>query len=336
MAKKKEHPAPPVKPVHLVRKWNLEPPVYLTIIWAALIIAVFYVVAILPGQIKSGRYYTISSPVVGSAIYLDGEYLGSGTITEFVPSGDHTLTYSFRGIASEEEILNVRGKILFTHLFPKKYQKTGTYYLNEEDLGAYYESLFEDVVTHSAILSYDTVYHYPPLFSFAAQTAVNGKDSHQILSFLQKSAYFITSEEMRKDYSDSLDFLKEHGLDTSALASVTEKLAQLTYEQKSTRQTVSDLIPESASMIDTLTYDRMEIHGFRYDGGSFTEGRPVTETSYPGVQELQRETSVNPFILSESEISEYQYALFLEENPSWAKDQKETLIKAGLVDGILP
>ncbi len=331
MAKKKEHPAPPVEPVQLKRMWNLEPPVYLTIIWSAIIIAVFFIVAILPGAIKSGRYYTISSPVEGSAIYLDGEYLGSGTITEFVQAGDHTLSFDFRDIASTEIDFKVRNKVVFTHLFPKKYEVSSPYFLNDAQVGLYLDSMFTDVVAHSAILSYDNVYHYPPIFSFAVQTALAGNDSQKIVSFMKESALFVTSQEMRADYLTSLDLLNSSGVNISELEAVKEKLEKLTYSSEEKPSSLS--VQNSSSYTSQIIYLGEEpIKGYTYPSQKVTIGRNVTDPVYPGVQESSVTVDVPSFTISESEVSEYLYALFLEENPSWAKESKDNLIAEGLVD----
>jgi len=331
MSKKKEHPAPPVEPVHLKKTWNLEPPVYLTIIWAGIIIAVFYVVAILPGQIKSGRYYTISSPVQGSAVYLDGEYLGSGTITEFIPSGSYTLGFDFRDIASYEMDLEVNRSVLFTHLFPKKHQITSPYFLDSDQLKKYLDHLFQDVIIHSSILTYDDVYHYPPLFTYAAETALQGDMGSLVIPFMRDSALFVTSPEMRSDYLTALDMLSENGVTSGELETIREKLMAISYEDYQRPSSLPDFVsqPEGG---ETLSFADVEIRGYRYKGGAIQLGRNLSRATYPGVQEGMTEAVVDSFAISESEISEYLWARFLEERPMWAKENKDELTAQNLVD----
>ena len=331
MSKKKEHPAPPVEPVHLKKTWNLEPPVYLTIIWAGIIIAVFYVFAILPGQIKSGRYYTISSPVQGSAVYLDGEYLGSGTITEFIPSGSYTLRFDFRDIASHEMDLEVDSAVLFTHLFPKKHPATSPYYLDAHRLKGYLDQLFGDVIIHSSILSYDEVYHYPTLFTYAARTVLAGDMGSLALPFFRDSALFVTSNEMRSDYLAALDMLAEQGVTSGELETIREKLIALSYEDFQRPSSSPEYLwqPESD---DTIAFSDIEIRGYRYEGGLVQLGRKLSRATYPGVQEGLAEAVIEPFSISESEISEYLWARFIEERPTWSKENKEVLIAQNLVD----
>ncbi|MBN2858817.1 MAG: SUMF1/EgtB/PvdO family nonheme iron enzyme [Sphaerochaetaceae bacterium] len=332
MSKKKEHPAPPVEPVHLKKTWNLEPPVYLTIIWAGIIIVAFYGIAILPGQIKSGRYYTISSPVQGSAVYLDGEYLGSGTITEFIPSGSYTLRFDFRDIASHEMVLEVNSSVLFTHLFPKKHPITSPYYLDSHQLKEYLDQLFHDVIIHSSILSYDDVYHYPPLFTYAARTAIKGDMGSLALYFLRDSALFVTSTEMRSDYLEAIDMLTDHGVTTDGeLEVIRDKLIALSYEDYQRPSSPPEYVSQPGS-VDTLAFSDIEIRGYRYEGGVVQLGRKLSRETYPGVQEGLVEAVVDPFTMGESEISEYLWARFLEECPSWSKENKEELIDQKLVD----
>ncbi len=332
MFTKKEHPAPPVEPVQLKRKWNLEPPVYLTIIWASILIALFYVIAILPGNIKSGRYYTFSSPVQGSAIYLDGEYIGSGTVTEFVPSGTYTLRYEFRDAGSYEKELEVRNVLLFTHLFPRKYQERSPFYLSDSELGKYYDELFSDVIRHSAILSYDDVYHYPPLLTYAAQTAGEGNDSKGIISFLKDSALFITSDEMAEDMNTAVSLIRAQGADTSSLDPVIEKIRRLSFDSDSSSQHIAETESPLSPVRTIMTLDDFSLTGYTYPSASLTLGYDETDLVYPGVHEMAVQRNVSPFTIGESEVSEYLYARFIEENPSWSKTNRVQLIEKGLVD----
>ena len=331
MSKKKEHPAPPVEPVQLTRKWNLEPPVYLTIIWAGIIIAVLYVTAILPGQIKSGRYYTFTSPVQGSAVYLDGAYLGSGTVTEFVTSGSHTLRFDFRDIAGYEMPLEVKPAVLFTHLFPKKHEVESPFFLDSFQMQEYLEQLFSDVITHSTILSYDEVYHYPPLFSYAAETALEGDMGSLALPFMRDSALFVTSPEMRSDYLTALDMLAEKGVALGDLETIRKNLVAISYEASQRPSSLPDSASQPVSG-ETLSFSDIVVKGYRYEGGAVQLGRDLFGVTYPGVHEGIAEAVVDSFAISEGEVSEYLYARFLEERPFWSKGNKDELISQQLVD----
>ena len=80
----------------------------------------------------------------------------------------------------------------------------------------------------------------------------------------------------------------------------------------------------------TLSGD-LSLDGYLYPQSTFAVGKSSTKT-YPGVQEMGFTVSIEPFVMSAHEISEYQWALFIEENPMWSKSKIEELIAKNLVD----
>ena len=90
---------------------------------------------------------------------------------------------------------------------------------------------------------------------------------------------------------------------------------------------VPSLLPEKRS----LSYGDFHLSGFTYPSTSFVMGKE-TPSQYPEINEAGVSVNVPSFALGATEISQYQWALFLEDNPYWEKSNKDELMSKGLVD----
>ena len=68
-----------------------------------------------------------------------------------------------------------------------------------------------------------------------------------------------------------------------------------------------------------------------YDGGLITLGRSGN-IAYPETNTYPVEVFVEPFALAHHPVTEYEYALFLDDNPEWNIENRDKLIEKGLVD----
>src|SRR5690554_4330005 len=94
--KKREDDMPVnIEPVRLKPFLGMQPGVYLTILYALILLTVVFLVAILPGIIKSGKRVTFTSAVAPSYVTVDGRYMGSTPVTAFLEPGQYTAVYAF-------------------------------------------------------------------------------------------------------------------------------------------------------------------------------------------------------------------------------------------------
>ena len=313
--------------------FGLTPPVYLTIIYVSLIIIVIFVVGFLPGIIKSGKRVTFTSPVAFSSVYVDENYVGTAPVTTFLPPGEHNVVYSFKDVATISETIRVSHPLFLTWLIPRKQFVSSSFYLNEKNFPSYLEEILSDIIRYSAVLEFDEVTHYPPLLTRAATTFIEGNITNLTImnSFLLDSSLFITSQVMLDDFTSAINILKENSIDTSNLSKEAGKIAVL-FEDETTK---TPLIQNRSSLVDStptsLTLKNMTIEGSSFSGGDIVVGKQIPLT-YPGVEMMQIREKVESFSLSNREISEYQYAQFIEENSQWAKQNIDALVEEGVVD----
>lgn len=322
-----------VTPVKLKPMFGLNPPVYLTIIYVSIFLILLFLIGFLPGIIKSGKRVTFTSPVAFSSVYVDSSYIGTSPITTSLAPGEHFVTYRYKDIASTKETIEVSRPLFLTWLIPRTQTVTSQYYLNEKTQSEYLDSIKKDIIHYSAVLEYDTVTHYPPLFESAISTIIDGTidDTSTVDSFLLDSSLFITSKVMLDDMYRAIKILEDYSIDTTEISKEVTKISKL-FEDEGRMSTP---IPQPTLTSDT--YRSNLISGdLVFEGTSFKESNIVVGSSvlltYPGIEEKEQEVTVNNFSISNREISEYQYALFIEENNKWAKNNIDALIKEGLVD----
>lgn len=329
----KNEKLPEVEPVKLPVLYGMRPGKYILILLIIAVILIFFLLGILPGIVRGGRYISFETSYTDVGIVLDGKYIGSSEGSRlFVPSGEHKAEYIKHGDVIYSEDIRVDHPVVLTLLF----KRTGTIRPELPQDPSLYEKTLEDTLTLLPVYSHVTdapaSFRQKPLFTNLAQDAVAAgvKDvSEEFLVMLN----FVTTDALQEDLDEALSILTANGITYStpefdALYSAIPGILSSEYDMtvKTSAETVSAPVRNGDF--------------FRYEGGTFTIG----ETSYPnisGIATLPYKTEVAPFEISSSYVSEYEWALFMEENPYWAKDNIDTLVADGVADeyylaGIFP
>ncbi|MCF7913668.1 MAG: SUMF1/EgtB/PvdO family nonheme iron enzyme [Spirochaetaceae bacterium] len=120
MKKKKKHiEIEEVSDVKLKPIFGIQPGLYLTVLYAAVLLIVLFALLLLPGIRKYGSDIEFISQPKGVAVFVDGVYLDSTPFTRFVPAGKHTLRFEKPYFETESEEIRVPGKIFGTLLFKR-------------------------------------------------------------------------------------------------------------------------------------------------------------------------------------------------------------------------
>ena len=301
---KKEEKLVDVEPVRLPSLGPMRPGKYILISLITVILLALFLLFFLPGIVKGGRYVTFTSSMSGVGVIIDGEYTGSTSGTNyFIESGSHEAEYIKNGITIGKETLVIDHPVFAT---------------------LFYESILdntlEGVVSYSAVLSYDETYNYPPLYTSYARD-VSSLSISDVSSDFHLLSSFVTTEEMLDDLKSAAAILDEKGIKYSALdITVPESLISGNGEN-------TDVTLVSPSGETHYTSDGF----YSYSGESFTMG-VNGKVSTENMNTLPISVSTSAFNLAGFYVTEYEYALFVRENPYWAKDNLETLIADGMAD----
>jgi len=337
---KRHSELPQVKEVQLPHFLGMRPGIYIAVLLIVAIIILLFVVGFLPGIIKGGRYVTFTSALAQTGVTIDGTYLGGTPYQFFIPSGEHEVTFTKGGIPIGKTTLKVGHPVFLTWLFHRT-DKLDADIANltsktKSDINRFN---LQEVMAISAITEFDTVHPYPPVFKNLIDDAIAMQlDDTTLQDSFALAANFITSKTM---LSDALEAKEAMGNKTSDLIEKTLAVAQQLFADSTTEE-VGLLKQEHVvqGKQTTLQANSFEQNGITYPASSFVMGTTVP-LIFPETNKAGIAVETQTFTIATTPVSQYQWALFIEDNPQWDKSQLEALQKDNLTDefylsGILP
>ena len=329
----KKEKLPEVEPVKLPVLYGMRPGKYILILLIAAVLIIFFLLGVLPGIVKGGRYISFDTSYSDVGIILDGEYIGSSEGSRiFVSSGEHKAEYIKSGETIYSETITVDHPVVLTLLF----KRTGTITPDLPKIPALYEKTLEEtyklIPLYSEITDAPSSFRMKSIFTDLAQDAAASgvKDVSDEFFILLN---FVTTDELKSDLDNALKLLESNGISyrSSEFDSLYSSLPGFLSSEY-------DMVVKTATEAEIVPVRNGEF--FRYEGCTFTIG----DTSYPnisGAATLPYEVVTEPFEISSAYVSEYDWALFMEANPYWAKENIDTLVADGVADeyylaGIFP
>jgi len=349
-----------VEEVHLKPLFGMEPGLYLSILYIALLLLLFFLVGILPGIVRGGAVTEFRSFPKGAAVYIDETYIGSTPLDHFLEKGNHGLRiekphFSYSG-ASEIE---VPGRLVASLFFPRR--KRIELPLRLDNPEAYAEEGLARLSGWALIGPFHDRYRYPDTIEpIAGQLYKEGEEKF-LEDFLELSAQNIGSAEILVDFEKALEASGKsppaQGLEGELFRlyrAISEGSGTNGGKQKElTLDPLIDELPD-ASNFDSFYSVLPESEGasaerIRFLGHQFVfipgaSDAPLgNETLIPGngtlreigledMDALPHYETVSSFYIDSSEVTCRQYARFLEEHPEWGVEGKQELIERGLVN----
>ncbi len=318
---KKKQELPQVEPVKIKPLFGLKPGLWLTIAYALAILLILFFVGVLPDLINGSKRVTFTSAAYNAAVYIDGEYAGGTPFTRRVESGTHNVSYQVNGYEIDSFTLKIGHPFFFNWLFPRTQKVASSATLTKEAFTALSKELLEDANLYSAILEYDEVHRYSPIFTTYAKCIKGSSYENQTQAF-ETALLFISTQEMYEDAKEALEIL---GLNLTLDAS---KLFEESSSTVGVAQEEDQIITAKATTLDAGVF---KIEGFAIPQVTFSNGNEV-ESTYPQVKEAGQNVTTQSFNISSLCITENMWAYFVNENPDWGLSNKESLIEQGLVD----
>lgn len=99
---------------------GVAPGTYLTGLYGAVLLALLFCVAVLPGLRFNGALVTVSSSPPGAAVYVDGRFAGTTPVTTRVAAGRHTLALAKEHFQPRNEAVEVGGRLFLSWPFPRR------------------------------------------------------------------------------------------------------------------------------------------------------------------------------------------------------------------------
>ena len=316
---------PDIEPVVLPERFGMRPGLYITILALLAIFALFFCLCILPGIISDASYISFDIKGAGIAIYEDGKYIGSseGSIYRS-DAGKHKYEF-YAGSFKVGEIDEKLPKHVFFTLFHKSIKKINADIILSSSAKEYIISDYaEKAALWSKVYEHEDKFHIPPFFSeFSENAAAFDFHDQEINQAMIYGAMHVTSEELLSDFENAVKILTDNGINID-LSLYLSTLNNLYSENGLSKEKLTDLNTyngkKNGNMISYPPYHDVKM------------GKSISDGSYPDTNTYPITTSTNSFSIAQKAVTEYEYALFVEENPKWAKSNKENLITEGLVD----
>ena len=310
-----------MEPVKIKPLFGLKPGLWLTIAYSLAILVIIFVVALLPDIIDGHKRVTFTSNAGTAAVYLDGVYQGGTPFTRSVKSGTYQVSYRVNGVEIDSITLTVGHPVFLNWLFPRVQKVESTAALNDAAFDALTKELLEDAAAYSAVLEYDTAHRYPEIFTQYAQSISTSTHAQDSRAF-EAALLFVTTDEMGTDSVNATSII---GINLITPYEI------LTSGKGSTVGTADETAPVVTATPVRLDAGLFTIEGYTIPEADFSNGR-VVDSTYPAVLEAGVQVHTDGFNISSYCITESQYAAFMEQNPSWSRENKDSLVEAGLAD----
>ncbi len=317
---------PEVERVKLKPYKGIRPAYYILFTYFIIALVLFFILCLLPGLVSNKAYVSFSSDLPLYGVYEDGVYLGNGHDSVFeTTSGNHSYTFTLEGIEIGKEEVKIPRYYFFTLFAHKKTVISPSFTYTDELENKVTEAFLKDVALYSAITDYSSSYPFPPLFSSYAKEVIAFKEK-DISQELLYGALHITSQYMYSDYLVALSYLENSSInyESNELDTINSYLDNLYTKGNIETLKKNDKTTE-------IKVSKLNDSFYHYSEGTITLGEE-TLSSYPEINKAPISTSYSSFEIGSNLITENEYAAFVEENPKWALDNKEVLIKEGLVD----
>lgn len=322
---KRKAELPETEPVHLRPICGIRPGIAILAGLAAIAIAASFLLLILPGLLASGGYVSFALDSDSAAVYMDGVYIGSGKgSVYYLPEGEHEFAFSIYGADAGSVTAEVEKKV-FGSLFVHRVKEIPhEIVLTPEIEDAVITRFASSIAEWSRVLDFSDRYPYPPLFQDLASDAIAlGFDD--ISDAMLYGALHVTSEAVYGDFRAAMDMLEGSAVSyRSTELDMMEDLLRRIW----TEGMAGDGCTAAAGSLPAGT----AAGGFiSYDGTGMDIGNTDAVT-FPEVKEHAKHVTVPAFSIAEDMVSEYGYALFVAENPYWAKGNAAQLAEDGMAD----
>jgi formylglycine-generating enzyme required for sulfatase activity len=328
---------------------GIRPGVYLTFIYALIVLLILFFILIYPGLSRPGSAVVFKTEPAGAALRVDGVYLGTSPGTFFVPRGLHTfeaILPNFTPLKFDEKI---EGR-LFASLFFPRTRVMEKRLETADPLGAFAGEA-ADYAAWSFAGEPTAAWQIPLSLSEGAyRTGPAAADREARENILRAASRFATTRAALRDLIRAKTLADNGGLSpspVSLLHSAGDIIGFLSETSGAAPWLTDTLPPEAASKISASSWYQKQIDESGKAAGLETlppapAGRfrleSLSFTAIPGGTLVQRSVfphavAIGEFRISETEVSAAAYEAFLSARSQWRRENLESLREQGLATG---
>jgi hypothetical protein len=310
---------------------GLRPGIYLTIIYSLIFVMILFFILIYPGLKRPGAVIALKTEPVGAALRVDGVYRGTAPDKIFVSRGRHTLEIVLPGFNTERIECEIPGRIFASAFFPRRYPLEVK--LESPDPAAVFAAAAADYAAWTFGGEPTASWQIPLSLSEGAYRAggQSAVDKETIEELLKASARFAVTRAALRDLVRAKTIADNGGLSPSPLSlvnSAADVIRFLSENPGSAAWLAEVLSPETAALITASSwYQKQPAPSAAVNSG---KALPAKQLVTEGLEFID---TGGGFMISAAEVPAPTFAAFLAANPQWRADQREALVKEGLVTG---
>ena len=345
---------------------GIKPGVYLTFLYAAVVLFILFILLVLPGLKNPGTLFKFETAPGNALVFVDGVYRGSTPCAVFVGKGTREMEIKKDFFSPKKMNVEVKGRIFFSLPFPVK--RTINERLTLTDPDGFLAKRYRDIGGYALMRDFFDGYQYPNLIQrtvgeFQAGTGGNEKELYDFLYAMRfqfgnkpivqdlaaaMRALSAVYKGMESDYGTLKAFYsdKSYSIKNLSLAYIKallekdrkEALLKDTILSEDYQKAVG-AITEKKSVISPEDGKTVRISGINFKSipsGTYTAGNfgnadasaLLTDRYLIAFPHIEQ---VDGFYMMSSEVTVGEYERFLKDNPGWQKDSLEELKSKGFI-----
>ncbi|HUX20305.1 MAG TPA: SUMF1/EgtB/PvdO family nonheme iron enzyme [Spirochaetia bacterium] len=344
---------------------GMVPGLYLTLLYALILIFVVFLLLFLPGIRHWGSQVSVRSTPGEAAVYVDGRYVGATPESVFISGGNHDLSVRRPFYTAVDNRIDVGGRLFGSLFVPRR--ETFSYQLELSDLPGMVKHTFTDFSKWALVDRILPNYELPPILQTAVSGAVestNFSGREDLWRLIESSMGDVNNQYLLKDFTAAVSALAGTGATASPaqlLATLDASLKlgsaypdlplwlahSLPEHERTQFESSNEFARAKSSYLTRLsTFKATEgpgggtvarVDGMRFiyvPGGSYIMGAPAGQIPNSldiSLSDLPHIEKVDPYYMLSTEITHGEYAQFLAQNPTWAPNAETSLAASGLV-----
>jgi formylglycine-generating enzyme required for sulfatase activity len=347
-----------IEDVHVRLKplFGIAPTTYVPVIYGILILAVVFLLLLLPGILNPGTRYTIISTPSHAAISVDGAMISATPDEVFVAEGMREIVISRPGFESSRQTLDVGGRLFGSLFVPRR--ETLRVNLVPGDLSGMISSAAAEFATWSLLGEASGQRQFPPLARELARNLAASGNADDYAAFAQGALRHIDSEAQLADLLSGAFMSRGGAVSPASLASVLQEAAAVTvstpglavqldafltgardgiiadsaWAEAARRAYAGSVDAQPPVLPATAAGATRDYDGVRFIRVPPGSGRVGGSSRAENGGDLPMSVDLPSLLVSQTEVTVADYARFVAARPEWALSSRDQLVRDGLVD----
>ncbi|WNY69212.1 SUMF1/EgtB/PvdO family nonheme iron enzyme [Borreliella andersonii] len=322
---------------------GIAPKVYVFLTTIILILSLILISIIIPKFKNPGAYFKINSNIANTYIYLNEKYIGKTPLNKYINATEGVIKAKRMGFKTYEQKIKIHNKFFGSYSLQIN--------LELVDPEKIIKQRQKELSIMVKIKNTNENTKLIPVFSLISSELK--EHPKYIKKFLKDSIPYLNSIEMFKDFLNSYKVVYSIGQSNSNqeeiwnslktnfdlenraifwfLENLDKDLKMLTKNEPWVKTLAKTLDNENIQLISKNEKINIKLPGFKKINSNKIEKIQNYELNSKNIS-LKSTYDIKEFLIQEQNVTKYEYQDFLKENPKWALNNKENLIKEQLVD----